>query len=563
MRPLSSASGMNSDGGHQAVVAAPAHQRLEADVPAGDEVALRLQFDVQEVLLDGLAQDVLGLPPLLGGAQHVVVEEGVARPPGRLGVVERDVGALEHVAARQRAGHDDGDAHAETRGDGAPGERHRLLHRRHDAVEAAGQRLFAGGAAHDEGEFVAAHAADRRAAADRAGQPAADHHQQLVAGVVAERIVDRLEAVEVDEHEGSRAARPLRQHGIDPRHHHGAVGEAGQRILLGLPADGLLGRLQLGDVGAGGDGEAGAGAELAQLHPAAVGEFQHHRARRVAVLVHPLLDPGLDVLLADPGELARTRHAAHDGLVADALADDVPQPRIEAAELLVAGDETVLRVEGGDADGHRLQHVAQQLLGARAAEVFGRQRQFRLLALGDVETHRQVALDAPVAAGQRHDGGVDPVERAGFGAVADLAAPLGATSDGGPEAGEERPVVMAGAEDVVVASNQLLLGIAADAAEAGIGVENGAVAVGGRHDGVVVERLVERPQLVADPRCFLHARPRHRPQRRAAGRLAIPPGLGQRIAPVGGRLQGGEGIRQQRHSTILVSFMTATVHTER
>ena len=56
------------------------------------------------------------------------------------------------------------------------------------------------GAALDEhDELVAAEPADRVALAQDAGEPGGDAAQQLVAGGVAEGVVDVLEAVEVDE----------------------------------------------------------------------------------------------------------------------------------------------------------------------------------------------------------------------------------------------------------------------------------------------------------------------------------------------------------------------------
>ena len=51
----------------------------------------------------------------------------------------------------------------------------------------------------NDDEFVAAEPRHHVAGAQRAAQAPRDFHQQQVAGVVAERIVDDLEAVEIDE----------------------------------------------------------------------------------------------------------------------------------------------------------------------------------------------------------------------------------------------------------------------------------------------------------------------------------------------------------------------------
>ena len=56
------------------------------------------------------------------------------------------------------------------------------------------------------GELVAAEPADGVAGADRAAQPGGDLPQQLVAGRVAERVVDLLEAVEVAEEDAEVGA---------------------------------------------------------------------------------------------------------------------------------------------------------------------------------------------------------------------------------------------------------------------------------------------------------------------------------------------------------------------
>ena len=63
-----------------------------------------------------------------------------------------------------------------------------------------------GQAGEQHGELVAAEAGQRVAAAHRVAQPRRDLDEQLVAVVVAERVVDLLEAVEVDQQQRRRAA---------------------------------------------------------------------------------------------------------------------------------------------------------------------------------------------------------------------------------------------------------------------------------------------------------------------------------------------------------------------
>ena len=121
------------------------------------------------------------------------------RPRGRcaaLGLVHRDVGALEQAGASRRAR---GRArcrcwrrvHADPAdGERAPRARAQPRRRRWPSLVA--------GVEHD-GELVAAEPRQRVARAQRLLQARAELAQHLVAGVVAERVVELLEAVEVDQ----------------------------------------------------------------------------------------------------------------------------------------------------------------------------------------------------------------------------------------------------------------------------------------------------------------------------------------------------------------------------
>ncbi len=62
------------------------------------------------------------------------------------------------------------------------------------------QRRVAAAADHmDDGKFVAAEASDKIAFADAAAQPFGDDDKQSIAARMTERIVDRLEAIEVEQ----------------------------------------------------------------------------------------------------------------------------------------------------------------------------------------------------------------------------------------------------------------------------------------------------------------------------------------------------------------------------
>ena len=80
--------------------------------------------------------------------------------------------------------------------------------------------------------------------------PAGHRAQQLVAGRMAERVVDLLEAVEVEEKDRGHAtfAAGTGQGLAEPVEQQGAVRQPGQRVVQGQPPDPLLGRLALGQV---------------------------------------------------------------------------------------------------------------------------------------------------------------------------------------------------------------------------------------------------------------------------------------------------------------------------
>ena len=137
------------------------------------------------------------------------------------------------------------------------------------------QRLDIGGVAgiaYHDGEFVAAQAAAHRILVHQLCETFGDTAQEAVADRVAERVVDRLEPVEIDHHEGA-AARPFvrirhraRQRFVD----HQAVGQAGQRVEACHAVDLVGGGALFGDVGA----DAAETAEgAAFVEPRAGGEF--------------------------------------------------------------------------------------------------------------------------------------------------------------------------------------------------------------------------------------------------------------------------------------------------
>jgi hypothetical protein len=101
------------------------------------------------------------------------------------------------------------------------------------------------GREHDE--LVAAHARHGVHRTQRGGEGAGHPAQERVAGRVALRVVDVLEAVEVDEQhrDGPDRAGRCRQRAVDAVDEHRSVRKPGQRVVGGLLGQRRLGGLQL------------------------------------------------------------------------------------------------------------------------------------------------------------------------------------------------------------------------------------------------------------------------------------------------------------------------------
>ncbi len=155
---------------------------------------------------------------------------------GAFGFVHRDVGAaLEDVDVMAVLG-EDGDA------DGGGNEELTAVDfdgmgkRAQETPRDADGILFIGEVRQDDGEFVAAHPAKRVIFAQTGFEPLADGAEEAVAGVVAEGVIDELEAVEVDEHEADIAMLAARDGNrlVKTVFEKGAVGQSGERIMAGL-----------------------------------------------------------------------------------------------------------------------------------------------------------------------------------------------------------------------------------------------------------------------------------------------------------------------------------------
>jgi hypothetical protein len=218
------------------------------------------------------------------------------------------------------------------------------------ALQAARHALGVGDVGQHEREDVAADARDTRAVAEGVHQPLAHCLEQRVARLLAERVVDRLEAIDVgdDQRELVPAARRfdrLRQALLEQI----AVRQAGQRVVQRHVRDAVLLRHQLeGERHVG--GEAFEHAQLFVVEEPGLARVEHHHARHRAVererQAGHRIDAGLGVAHAQHGTLVgrdvvgdhRARgaqrlgeQAAHARRVAVIRVDDVGKERLVRA----------------------------------------------------------------------------------------------------------------------------------------------------------------------------------------------------------------------------------------
>ena len=166
------------------------------------EIDDRLEMRLDLAGRNRAPQRLLDAGDALGRLFHLARVDDDAAAAGALGLVERGLGLVDQdlgglVAGIEQRAADRGRKPRRALAD--------IVGRRQDLDQHLG--LFAGGflAEHhrvEEGEFVGADAGHRRLAVHRRAQPHRHLDQDVVAGLVAEQIVDRLEAVEVENADG-------------------------------------------------------------------------------------------------------------------------------------------------------------------------------------------------------------------------------------------------------------------------------------------------------------------------------------------------------------------------
>ena len=275
---------------------APAHQRLDADDLRAAHVALRLVQQIQLVVAQRLAQADFELHVAHDlHRQRRAVQLGVVLA-AVLGVVHRGVGVLEQRAAivavlrEQRDADAGGDEDLVALDEERPAHRFldpvRHVERMLDPLQVGDQdRELVATQARQVGAVVSPRISARHQVARAGGvaQAVGHHLEQGVARIVAERIVDALEGVQVHEQHRELLVADLGalQLALQRLQEGLAVGDAGQAVAIGQAADLLFGALALADVAHQSQHLRGTGRHQARLEVldfAAVGDLVLDRA---------------------------------------------------------------------------------------------------------------------------------------------------------------------------------------------------------------------------------------------------------------------------------------------
>ena len=228
----------------------PARERLDADERAAGDRHDRLVVQSQLVAVDRSPQLALGAEPPQHARMHL---RGRTARTGRDHAPWRGTWLRRRRARARRAGVRGGaDRDADARGhrELVVSDHRGLAERGGDPLGDVDGVLLAGDVLAQHDELVAAEArdglarpADRVAAAQHLREPVGQRHQQLVADLVPEAVVDQLEVVDVHEQNGHLRRPPLRplEGAGEPVEQEPAIGQAGELVVQRLVSEPLLG----------------------------------------------------------------------------------------------------------------------------------------------------------------------------------------------------------------------------------------------------------------------------------------------------------------------------------
>jgi hypothetical protein len=196
-------------------------------------------------------------------------------------------------------------------------------------------------------------------------QACGDLQQHLVADLVAERVVDALEVIEIDHHHADRHRRPVRlgNGNFEPVLKQRAIGQLRQGIVLGEVADVLLLALGFGDVGD--------HADQALHRPVVVDDADRQRHGKLLAIA---AQPGDLAAQTDDVAVAAALEVGDQAVVPGAVAfrhqhGDVATDHLAGGEAehalggVVEAQHDALRIDRQDAFGAALDHRAMTGLG--------------------------------------------------------------------------------------------------------------------------------------------------------------------------------------------------------
>ena len=228
---------------------APAQQRFAAGHLVAAQIDQRLVVDFEAAVGHRLAQILLHGQPGLGAGVHRRLEEAVGAAAAGLGAVHRQIGVLDQLveigAVLRRQRDADPGVGRQLMAEALVGLADRVVDPRDEFHDLVGALTPVWITANSSPPSRAIRSLVPDAALDAAG----DGLQQFVADMMAERIVDALEFVDVDIEQGELlAAAGLLELALDLLAEQHAVRQVGQRVVMREMGDLLVGAPAFGDV---------------------------------------------------------------------------------------------------------------------------------------------------------------------------------------------------------------------------------------------------------------------------------------------------------------------------
>ncbi len=203
---------------------APPQQRFHGQDAFGCDLDDRLVGDLELAPLQRSPQLSFVLQPLQAALVTSRVEDGERIAAVGLGPVKRNVGGAQEILRGIRVRRRDRDADGALHDQVVPADREGTAQR---VQQRLGDGLDIGepGDLIEHGDkLIATEPGQRSVCSDVRGQPARDGDEEIVAGRVADTVVDDLEPVEIEEEQRHLPALGVGEDGLQLIHAHAAIG---------------------------------------------------------------------------------------------------------------------------------------------------------------------------------------------------------------------------------------------------------------------------------------------------------------------------------------------------